>query len=305
VDLFINLTLNQADILFRKKGDVLSAEDLKALKSAPSKAVRVKFNEIGDLTIYARAAQIKESLLREDFKSKEVKKAAVGMLATIGANPPHEKRCDTIAKISDKVQDIITAMKNTPSVKSYFRLMESAKKIGDPLDIHNREVSAIAVLILMTIGAKDGDELADIATAGLLHDIGLRLGPPQMLEAHCKGRNEYEGLEKISYVKHADASLQLIRQQKIQASPEVLQTVLHHHENWDGSGFKGVVGNRISRAARVIRTADELACALASASNEDQFDKVLSRISNLSTQSKTSIFDPDILLTLSATLQMK
>lgn len=301
VDLFLSMSLNQADLLFRKKGDCLTADDLKALKAAPEKSIRVRFTEIGDLTLDVRTHQIKAGLQSGDLKSKEVKKAAAGLLASVGTDPG-ETTADSLVRLTEKVQDIIAAMKNTLSVKAYFRLLESAKKFGDPLDFHNREVSAIAVLILMTMGAKDEQELADIATAGLLHDIGLREGPRPIMEAHCAGKSDFTGGEKVAYMSHPDASLQVIQREKIQVSPEVLRTIEIHHENWDGSGFKGLVGNRISKGARIIRMADELTCRLASATTQEQFDSVLTKISKLASGNKAAIFDPDILLTLSASI---
>lgn len=301
VDIYLNMSLNQADLLFRKKGDCLLEADLKSLRAAPDKAIRVRAEEYSILNIETRSHFLKEGIQNENFKSKEVKKAAADLLASVG-NTPNQSTSDSLNEISEKVQDIIATMKNTPSVKSYFRLLESAKKVGDPLEIHCREVSALAVLMLMTVGAKDATELSDIATAGLLHDVGLRSGPKSIMDAHCHGQNEFSGAEKVAYLKHPEASLEIIKRDQIAVSAEVLRTIELHHENWDGSGFKGIVGNRIQKSARILRAADEVACRLSAAVGSEKFDQILAKISNLASQSQTSLFDPDIMLSLNASL---
>jgi len=42
-----------------------------------------------------------------------------------------------------------------------------------------------------------------------------------------------------------------------QLTPHILETVLYHHERWDGGGYpEGIAGARIPVAARVVAVAD-------------------------------------------------
>lgn len=291
------MEINQADVLLRKKGEEVTTEDLKMLLSAPPRAIRAKFSQLGDLALFVRADQIERSVKNNDLKSKAVKQSAAGMLTSIGQNPI-ESKTDTLHRVEEKVENIIKAMKDTPSVKTYFWLIDSARRSGDALELHDKAVSAIAVLILLTLGAKEPDELSDIATAGLLHDIGLESGPRQVMMAHCEGKTEFKADQKIAFRRHIDASLDIIVKNKIKVSPNVTLAIQQHHENWDGSGFRGMVGNKISRDARILRIADELACRLAESPPEDKLFDVLKSVAHLKSLSNLAIFDPDIMLTL-------
>lgn len=296
-DIYLHMEINQQDVLFRKKGEFISDEDLKVLLAAPALAIRTKFSQLGDLALFVRSDQIERSIKSQDFKSRAVKSAAAGILASVGQSSL-EARSETLRKVAETVENIIATMKHTPSVKTYFRLLESSRKSGNVLDIHNKEVSAIAVLILLNLGAKDSDELSDIATSGLLHDIGLSVISKQVLQAHCGGKNDFKSEEKIVFRKHLDTTLELISKNKILVSERVLLAITQHHENWDGSGYKGIIGNKISRDARILRIADELACKLAESPANQEFLEILRVVSETKSAANFNVFDPDIILTL-------
>lgn len=303
VDVYLNLSLNRVDLLFRNKGDCLTDADLKLMRGAQTAAIRVKADELSLLSFASQTHILREQVRNSNFNSKEVMQAAAGLLSSIG-NRQNETATETLRVLGEQVRDIISTMAQTTSVKAYFHLLDLAKSnAGNPLEIHGLEVSALAVLILMTFGTRDPDELSDIATAGLLHDLGLRECPQAILMAHCSGKNDFTGAEAQSYSKHPELTLQIIKQDRIAVSEEVLGTIELHHENWDGSGFKGIVGNRILKSARILRMADEFACRLAAASGTEKFEQMLSKVSVLADQSKTSLFDPDIMLSLVASLQ--
>lgn len=112
-------------------------------------------------------------------------------------------------------------------------------------------VSALASLFALGIGNKNVD---DIAIAGLLHDVGLAMLPPELLK---KDYSEMTALERIAYQKHPDHSIEMIRSRKIVVSELVHRIILQHHECFNGSGYpNGTRGARLSVEAQILFFAD-------------------------------------------------
>ncbi len=108
------------------------------------------------------------------------------------------------------------------------------------------------------VGTESG-RLADMLSLGagaLLHDIGERKVPNQVLLKHRKG----EGLtraEKIFFELHPEYGHRII--DGIGGfSPAASQVVYQHHERSDGSGYpRGLTEDAISMVAKILMVADE------------------------------------------------
>ncbi len=98
----------------------------------------------------------------------------------------------------------------------------------------------------------DGELCHDIEMAALIHDIGkIKIAP------YIYGRDENTmEIEEMRYVrKHANMGYEIAREQGY--SDRVCEFILHHHENFDGSGYPdNLMGNDISIGSRVLRVCD-------------------------------------------------
>ncbi len=116
---------------------------------------------------------------------------------------------------------------------------------------HGIKVSNLAFIIAKEMKLDD-DICYDIAMAGLLHDVGKL-----KLSKYLYGRNK-EGLtvEEMKYMRtHSKLSYDII--QHYDFSYLTLETVLYHHENYDGSGYpENLKGEDIPIGARVLHAAD-------------------------------------------------
>jgi signal transduction histidine kinase len=102
-----------------------------------------------------------------------------------------------------------------------------------------------------------GDQLEHLAFSLQFYDVGLGTVPPRVLSKPGKLDEE----ERRHVEKHVDAGLGIL--ESLQLDAKVRQLILHHHENYDGSGYPGgLAGEAIPLGSRLIRLADTLSSLL-------------------------------------------
>ena len=116
---------------------------------------------------------------------------------------------------------------------------------------HSERVRAIADHMADEIDLDDGDR-DRLRWAALLHDIGKLMVPAHVLNSHDRPTDaDWELLRQ-----HPGAGDRLATPLKPWLG-EWGDTILHHHERWDGGGYPGgLAGEQISRGARIVSVAD-------------------------------------------------
>jgi len=114
---------------------------------------------------------------------------------------------------------------------------------------HSETVSALAAAIGAELGL-DEHTVDQLALGGLLHDIGKIVIPDSLLQApRALTPVEFEAIKA-----HPALGFSLL--EGLGIAP-IDDWILHHHENWDGSGYPdGLAGEDIPLGARIIRVAD-------------------------------------------------
>ncbi len=95
-----------------------------------------------------------------------------------------------------------------------------------------------------------------LAEAGIVHDIGkLRLGEYLYGKEH-----ETLKIEEMKYIRlHPQLGAQILKEHRCH-SKEILTSIYHHHENFDGSGYPdNLSGKVIPYGARILRICDVFA----------------------------------------------
>jgi HD-GYP domain-containing protein (c-di-GMP phosphodiesterase class II) len=115
---------------------------------------------------------------------------------------------------------------------------------------HGEEVSRCALNIGRELGMSE-QELADLAFAGRVHDVGKIVMPEKLLvKAASLSEDEYYLLKL-----HSSVGAQIA--ECIPAGPRLSEIIKHHHERFDGSGYPdGLRGEQIPLGARVLALAD-------------------------------------------------
>lgn len=114
-------------------------------------------------------------------------------------------------------------------------------------------VAVCALMINLARELRFGEAaVRDAGMAGLLHDIGKALMPPEVLEKPAKLSDDEYSVMKTHPVRGRDLLLQ-----SSGVSHNALDVCLRHHEKFDGSGYPdGLVGDRLSLFARMSALCD-------------------------------------------------
>lgn len=134
--------------------------------------------------------------------------------------------------------------------------------------IHAMLVSNLSYLVGKELGL-DEDTCQSLFDAGILHDIGKEQSGANLYEKESKPLL----VEEMKYVRmHSKIGYEILKERGY--SEEILQYVLHHHENMDGSGYPdNLVGEEIPYGARIIRVCDVFAALVSNRPYRKAFDK--------------------------------
>lgn len=108
-----------------------------------------------------------------------------------------------------------------------------------------------AAYISMCLCARSGstpEEIFDMASCAVLHDNALT-----EYALHV-GQSGAARLEHVAY--HCQSGE--VNARSFPFLGDTSNIILHHHENWDGTGFYGITGNDISLRAAALRIADNV-----------------------------------------------
>ncbi|MBR5047843.1 MAG: HD domain-containing protein [Eubacterium sp.] len=138
--------------------------------------------------------------------------------------------------------------------------------LGEALT-HGMIVSNLAYLVAREMQLPEED-CHLLAVAGMVHDIGkLRL------RSYVYKEKEAEmNIDELRYVRlHPALGYAILKEQGY--GEDVLDAVLYHHENWDGTGYpNNLKGGNIPLAARILRVCDAFGALIANRPYREAFD---------------------------------
>lgn len=139
------------------------------------------------------------------------------------------------------------------SFAGIVRALTSAIDAKDPYTCgHSDRVARVAVRLAEQLGI-DGAQAETVYLSGLLHDVGKIGVNDQVLRKEGElTPSEYEHIKT-----HTEIGYRILAD--LHQLDDVLPVVLHHHEQWDGSGYPtGLSGYQIPLLARIVAVADAL-----------------------------------------------
>ncbi|MCM2279516.1 MAG: HD domain-containing protein [Oligoflexia bacterium] len=217
--------------------------------TAPAHTIEVLGQHIGETLGTAE--------LPEEAKAERIGNLAQEMLRQSAQPDSHRTQNLTNLALREAVSELLEDLLDRTGQTARHQIAEIWKLASaDPDFEHAANVSTFAVLFAMAFGRIDAELLADLALAGLLHDIGMT-----QLDAHLAGKawNTFKPEEQRAYAAHVSASLELIQQFAPEIPARVKTLISQHHEKFDGSGYpRKLNGFQIDDVAQLLAMADIL-----------------------------------------------
>ncbi len=164
---------------------------------------------------------------------------------------PGFKRVDLPGRdgIDRIVNQIYSGVKDKKNEIVQLILTSEQKKDDEAANDVNCAVIAIIIGVNMKMV---GHKVLSLATAALLHDVGMFRIPEKILTK----TEDLTPAELAAIHTHPVHSYTIIAKE-LKYPEEIAQNALYHHERWDGKGYpKGLNGEAIPLAARIVSVAD-------------------------------------------------
>lgn len=161
---------------------------------------------------------------------------------------------ENILEILKKAEDYMYKKKllESPSIrgKSINTIITTLHEKNKREEAHSYRVSELCEIMGRAINLED-DEIKELKTVGLLHDIGKIAIEENILNKN--GKLTDEEWEQIK--RHPEIGYRILS--TVNEMSEMAIYVLAHHERWDGKGYpKGLAGKDIPLKSRIITIAD-------------------------------------------------
>lgn len=204
------------------------------------------------------AHKIKKSI-QEECEYNKVDIVSVSLAIGYMVKETIDEDIDTVRTIAENhmYKDKILNGKNM-RIQTFETVLRSINLKYDHEQLHSERVSLYSEMIARAMKL-DEEEIIDIKTAAILHDIGKIAVEPDLLRK--PGRLTQFEFESIK--KHSEIGYQILR--SVDEYHRFAQIVLYHHERWDGLGYpQGLKGEEIPLASRIICVADAFEAMTAS-----------------------------------------
>jgi putative nucleotidyltransferase with HDIG domain len=206
-----------------------------------------------------------------DFKNCVGQNLTIAGILLSRAELSHEKKAQFLAKTAESVfkelaqvgftaeslehaklisKNVQALVESRPDLGAALELMNG---ISDDLVRHSMTVAAISIIIAHNVGWKIASTLEKIALGALLHDIGMKELPQDIIN---KARHEMSYEEQQIYESHPFRGMETLRSMS-SIPDDVLAIVYEHHENSIGQGYPRKIRDyKINPLAKVVALAN-------------------------------------------------
>ena len=150
------------------------------------------------------------------------------------------------AKVRDRTRELESAQ-----IEIIERLARAAEFRDDTTGQHTERVGQMAALLARELGLPDA-QVSLIRRAAPLHDVG-KIGIPDaiLLKLGKLTPAEFELVKT-----HTTIGARILSGSRFALLKLAEEIAFSHHEQWDGSGYAGLVGDQIPIAGRIVTVAD-------------------------------------------------
>ncbi|WDV45218.1 HD-GYP domain-containing protein [Clostridiaceae bacterium M8S5] len=230
-----------AKTVFTSNGTILISEGTKLKNKYTDKLLNH-----GVYMIYVENELAKEIEIDHIIKEEIIQSANEIIKDTID-NISYYQDIDII-KIKDTINNIISQLFTNDNL--ILQVME-IRAVNDYILKHCVKVAVLSLMTGIALGYNK-QQLMDLGTGAILHDIGKALIPSEVINKPSQLTiHEYEIVKE-----HTNLGYVALKSQGC-VNEEVCNIILHHHERVDGKGYpNGLKGNEIHEYVRIVSIAD-------------------------------------------------
>lgn len=222
--------------LYATNGTILLRENFKITES-----ILCRLKELGYTGLYIED-DISEGILIEDIIDEQLRLQAANRLEEIIS------KNELIAGIKPFISNIVDGVIENPDVVYNMNRLYGHHEYTY---MHSVNVCILSVCIGVKLNLNHSS-LIELGSAGILHDIGKKYVPIEILDK--QGKLTKEEFELIQM--HPEYGYRMLTESQI-ISSVTRAAVLQHHERFDGSGYpKGLKGKKITLFGRILAIAD-------------------------------------------------
>ncbi len=218
-------------LCYAPKGKAINEDKLVKLINQEITDFFIPSDQIDNVTVFLDEA-IKMALCKEGITDDEGLSIMEGVATTAieqMQQSPNQKSYHMTQKAAKGLRQLIT--ENPNALK---RLFGKKSKEADLIINHCISVCGLATKLAEHIRLPEND-IDDLATAALIHDIGLTHTPPEIATLFATDMDELERDQKLEYFKHTKLSTNLLSSKSF-ISPQVEELIQNHEENLQGTG---------------------------------------------------------------------
>ncbi|TDY55960.1 PAS domain S-box-containing protein/diguanylate cyclase (GGDEF)-like protein [Aminivibrio pyruvatiphilus] len=247
------------DIFGHSAGDELLKKSAEALRKSCRESdiiARVGGDEFTIILPRAKPEDVRKLIGRIKGEISKLRVRAIKGSIALGFSvktDPGQSVQETLREAEEAMYREKDLGRKAESLETISAIMETLHEKSPCQKQHSENVSRICMEIGHALNMPE-TETRKLKEAGFLHDIGKIVVDEDVLnEAGClfPGEEDSDGEMK----KHPVAGFRILN--LYDETMDLGESVLNHHENWDGSGYpRGIGGEEIPQMARILRAGE-------------------------------------------------
>ena len=191
-------------------------------------------------------SQLSESISREKVES-------IALSVSCGWDTKYDTD-ENITTVFRRAEDLMYRKKLSESKSIHYKTIEVINKAlyekNEREEKHSKRVSELCVALGIALNLSH-DEINELRTVGLMHDIGKIAVDQNILNKP----STVDKLERLQIERHPEVGYQILS--SVNEYAPLADYVLSHHERLDGKGYpRGLKGEEIPMQARILAIAD-------------------------------------------------
>lgn len=250
MDVYVKLSEKKFIKIVHKGGRI----DLDRIESYKKKGLhflyikRTDFGHILDFNIMLSKVVAKSDDVTQEKKKRFMTHTAEVLLENTFVNGVDEKT------FNDARDFLATSVEVLTNDSETLSLLEILSTHADYIYAHSLGVSLYSVMIAKKMGWNSSANLFKLSFGGLMHDVGKKEFPKELLDKPRSALTYDERLHLESHVFRGKEILETLKS----ASSEVVMIAYQHHENVLGQGYpRQLPASKIHPMAKVVSTANE------------------------------------------------